>query len=211
MRKKLEAEEEARRNAEKRLQEMERYYAQKPQQHNAGNNDSSDDDIGADPDDFLQVKHYKKTATKWSTKLAEQEKRIEQLTHQLQRVEAETSLKDIKDFDNVVNDDTMKNLARLYPDDYEVMMANSDLKKKSKTAYNMIKKYGIYNDGLVESDKKVEKNKSKPVNPGVGGQTAATPLSRLNDYDRRVLTEADRTRILARLDEVKRNGGSGSY
>jgi len=207
MRKKLEAEEEARRAAERRLQEIEQRYINSIQpQHATGVPDSSDDDFGADPDDFLQVKQYKKTASKFSSKLSEADRKLKELNEKLARLEAESALSSLKDFDQVVTDDNMKTLARLYPDDYETMMSSSNLKAKSRTAYNMIKKYKIIDDSIAESEARVAANKKKPSNPSNQGQTAQTPLSKLHDYDRRVLTDADRDRILANLERVKRGG-----
>jgi len=203
MRKKLEAEEEARQAAERRLQEMERKLQSiQPQ---TGNTHTDDDDLSGDPDDYLQVKQFKKNTSKLSSKISEAERRYQELNDKIERIEAQSALKDLKDFDDVVNDDSIKNLARLYPEDYETVMANPNLKNKSKTVYNMIKNYGLYSKGLKESDDKVSKNKSKPGNPA-SGQTPNTPLSKLNDYDRRVMTEEDRARILARLEQIKRGG-----
>lgn len=203
LRKKLEAEEEARRAAERRLQELERGVSKNQSQPGVSHTD--DDDLGADPDDFLQVKQYKKTASKFSNKLSEADKRIQELNDKLAYVEAKSELASIKDFNDVVTKESMENLARLYPDDYETMMANPNLKAKSKTAYNMIKNYGLYDSSIKESESKILKNKSKPQSPGsTASQTAQTPLARLNDYDRRVMTEEDRNRILKRLEEIKR-------
>lgn len=205
MRKKLEAEEAARINAERRIKELEAKtsYTNSSQQI-SGSNDSNDDDIVADPDDYLQVKHYKKNSSKISHKISESDRKIQELHERIERYEAQSSLRDIKDFDEVVTEDNLKTLSRLYPEDYESVMSSSNLKNKSKTLYNIMKYYGIYTKGIKDSEDRINKNKSKPSAPGNSGQTPQTPLTRLNDYDRINMTEDDRNRILANLERVKR-------
>lgn len=205
MRKKLEAEETARLAAERRVKELEARstYANNLQSVSSSNN-TDDDDIGADPDDYLQVKHFKKNTSKLQTKLTESERRLQELHDRVERYEAQSALRDIKDFDEVVTDENIATLKRLYPEDVEAVMASPNLKHKAKAMYNMINKYGIAPKDLKQSEEKINKNKLKPTAPGNSGQTPQTPLSRLNDYDRRVMTEEDRTRVLNYLEEIKR-------
>src|SRR5688572_22461899 len=100
MRKKLEAEEAARINAERRIKELEAKAAYaNPAQQVSGSNDSSDDDLGADPDDYLQVKHFKKNTSRITSKLSESERRLQELHERVERYEAQSALRDIKDFD----------------------------------------------------------------------------------------------------------------
>lgn len=201
MRKRLEAEEEARKQAERRLQELEKQVINRPVAPVP-----ESDDIEGDPDDYLQVKHYKKTASKLVSKVSETEKRYQELEQRVERYEAENALKDLKDFNEVVNDENLRTLEKLYPEEYGAIMANNNLKTKAKIAYNTMKNYGIYSKTTNDNAQKIEKNKQKPTNPGSAGQSAPTPLSRLNDYDRRTMTEEDRDRVLAYLERVKRGG-----
>ena len=205
MRKKLEAEETARIAAERRVKELEARssYASNVQSVYSANN-TDDDDLGSDPDDYLQVKHFKKNTSKLHTKLTESERRLQELSERVERYEAQSALRDIKDFDEVVTDENIATLKRLYPEDVEAVMSSPNLKHKAKAMYNMINNYGIAPKNLKQSEDKINKNKSKPSTPGNSGQTPQTPLSRLNDYDRRVMTEEDRVRILNRLEEIKR-------
>jgi hypothetical protein len=204
MRKKLEAEESARISAEKRLKEIEARSAYSHQTPISHNSTDGDDDIGADPDDYLQVKHFKKNTSKLSSKLSDNERRLQELNDRIERYEAQASLRDIKDFDEVVTDENIATLRRLYPEDVEAVMSSPNLKNKAKAMYNMINKYGIAPKDLKASEEKINKNKSKPVTPGTSGQTPQTPLSKLNDYDRREMTEERRQQILAHLEQVKR-------
>jgi len=205
MRKKLEAEEAARLAAEERIKELEANSAYATNRTQLpSNNDTDGDDIGADPDDYLQVKHFKKNTSRLQSKLSESERKLQELHDRIERYEAQASLKEIKDFDEVVTTENINTLKRLYPEDWETAMSNPNLKNKAKTMYNMINNYGIVPKDTKAHEDKINKNKSKPSLPGSTGQTPNTPLSKLNDYDRRTMTEEDRERILARLEQMKR-------
>lgn len=206
MRKKLEAEEAARRAAEARLQEYERMSAgrqavtQVPEQLTQ----QDDDDLPVDNEDYLQAKHYKASSKKTKYKLTEQDKKINELNEKLALLEAKTEIERLKDFNDVVNDENLKTLQRLYPEDYEVVMSNPNLSKKSKVAYNMMKSYGIANPLLKDVDERVESNKRKPQSSSVSSpQTPASPLAGFNADGRRVLSESDRDRILAEVERKR--------
>lgn len=207
MRKKIEAEESARRAAEQKVAEYERILAQQQavqsptQQHSQ----QDEDDLPVDNDDYIQAKHYKTSNKKTKTRLSEQEKQIKELNEKLAILEAKSEMDRIKDFNDVVNDDNLKTFQRLYPEDYAVVMTNPDLRLKSKAAYNMIKNYGIANPLLKDVDERVEANKRKPQSSSVSSpQSSASPLATFNPDGRRVMSEADRDRILAEV-ERKRN------
>ena len=207
MRKKLEAEEAARKAAEHKAAEYERMLAsnqavQSPMQQLA---QQDEDDLPVDNDDYIQAKHYKTSNKKTKSRLSEQEKQIKELNEKLAILEAKSEMDRIKDFNDVVNDDNLKTFQRLYPEDYAVVMSNPDLRLKSKAAYNMIKNYGIANPLLKDVDERVEANKRKPQSSSVSSpQSSASPLAGFNPDGRRVMTEAERDRILAEV-ERKRN------
>ncbi len=105
---------------------------------------------------------------------------------------------DHSDFDKVVNDDTLTKLSKVSPSAYRSIVANPDLFDRGKTAYEMITMYGIVKKEDVV-DRKLEANKNKPRTANtMAPQTSETPLSRLGDYDRRVLSED-------RMEQVRRN------
>jgi len=204
LRKKLEQEEEARKQAERRAEEAERRYEGRTQQVAPPNDD---DDFIADPDDYLQAKQFIPHSKKIKSKQKEHDDEIKNLKERLAIFEAKTEIDQIKDFNEVVNTENLKTLARLYPEDYEVMNTHNDLRKKAKSAYNMIKRYGIIDYQVDQAEERMEKNKKKPGNAGTAApQQPQTPLSRLGDYERRVLTESDRDRILRRVEEMKSRG-----
>ena len=186
MRKKMEAEEYARRESERKTEEEE--------------------ELG-DPDDFVHNKMLQKTNKRFTSKLSESEQKLKALEQKLQYLEAKSELDSIKDFKEVVTDENVKTFARLYQDDYETVMANPNLKGKAKTLYNMIKNYGItsaapllkQNHAIKAADNKIESNRMKP---GVAASApmSSSPLvnsSRYNSEGRLILTEEDAQRINA--------------
>ena len=102
------------------------------------------------------------------------------------------------DFDKVVTKENMNILAELDPEMYEVIQASPNLYAKAKTAYNQIKKYGIYTEETYEADKEViQRNTFKPrPATSLSPQQGATPLSRANEFQKE-LTAEDQQRIYA--------------
>jgi len=206
MRKKLEAEAEARKQAERRAEEAERLAAARNTMQSVSPESEEEFALG-DPDDYAQNKNIQKVTKKLSSKFSQADHRVQKLEEKLAYLEAKAEMGNIKDFDQVVTDENLKTFQTLYPRDFATMMKNPDLTEKSVTLYNMIKNYGILNNKIKDSQEKIQANKQKPAVGAQGnGQTPQTPLARLNDYDRRVLTEADRDRILARVEEMRRRG-----
>ena len=102
------------------------------------------------------------------------------------------------DFDKVVTKENMNILAELDPEMYEVIQASPNLYAKAKTAYNQIKKYGIYTEETYESDKEVVQRNSLKPRPAtsLSPQQGVTPLSRANEFQKE-LTAEDQQRIYA--------------
>lgn len=207
MRKKLEAEEAARREAERRAEEAYRLMQEKERGSSYTPDVAVDEDDPVDPDDYLQGRTFQKATKKLKTKQQEQERKVQELNEKLAYLEAKAEVAAIGDFYQVLTDDNVKTLARLYPDDYATVMSNPNLTAKSKTLYNMVKNYGIVDPVQQKTQERIEKNKAKPVSSSnASTQTPQTPLARLGDYERRVLTNADRDRILAELNRKKMQG-----
>jgi hypothetical protein len=141
----------------------------------------------------------------------EAQKKIEYLEQRLNMLEADTATSKISDFDQVVTDENLKTLERLYPDDFNSIRYNPNAKQKSKTAYNMIKNYGIsantaLNSTISKNNDRIEENKKKPNSSSVGApQQASTPLADLEEnYGRRRLSDEDRERIMKAVALKKR-------
>ena len=183
MRKKLEAEERARKELERKLAEIEK---QKQAYQ--------------EPDDEPVYN-----------------RKIQELENKLSNLEAQQEIERLKDFNEIVTDDNLATFARLYPEDYATLLANPNMKAKAKTAYNMIKNYGIATkatpalkqaETIAAVDKKIEQNKLKPST--ISASPAASPLSRMGRYNeegRLILSDADAERI----NREVRQKLSGSY
>jgi hypothetical protein len=203
MRQKLEEEEKLRKAAERRAQDLEVQRQQFEQQQRPAS-PTQEDDWGLEPDGYVEAKHLKKTASQLRNQTSATEKQVHQLEQRLAYFEAKSQMDQIKDFNEVVNDENLSTFAKLYPRDYNTMLKNPDLAEKSVTAYNMIKNYGIYSKRLHDADKKIEQNMSKPASSNtVAPQQPSTPLTRVGDYERRVLSEADKDRINRQLEEKR--------
>lgn len=174
MRKKLEAEEKARKDLENRLAQAERNAAQ----YKAPVEDDDED---------------------------ENAKKVRYLEERLNKMEVESVTTKLANFSELVNDDNLATLQRLYPDEYEGLRHNPDVKSRAKMAYNMIKNYGIATTIAKSNNEKIEENKKKPTAASLGApQTPATPLSRLDEYGRRRLTDEDRERIMKEVAKKRR-------
>lgn len=200
MRKKLE-------EAERRAAEYEsraQHYQQQmqPQQQQK---DPEPDDLGVDNEDYVQAKHVKNVNKKFNTKLSSTDQRIQQLEEKLSYFEAKVGTDSLKDFDDIVSEDNLKTLQRLYPDDYRSAMSNANLKERSRTAYNMIKNYGIVSSGNSDHiESRLAANKQKPQAASMANpKTPSTPLTRLGDYDRRVIDDNEAKRIMAEVYRKK--------
>lgn len=153
-----------------------------------------------DDESFIEGKHFKALQSDFNqVKQALEEERQ-------QRIE-QTLLSRYSDIKQVVTNENLAKLAEQYPEDYKVLVSNTDLYARGSAAYNMIKNYGIINKYAAE-DKKITENLKKPVSgAALDGQTADNPLTRVGDYDRRVLTEDRKAQLRRQVEEAKRNGG----
>lgn len=204
MRKKMEAAEQRARQAEERAAEL----ARKQQSYNHPQQILTQDDEDIDdPEDIVVNKKLKKTTAKFKSELSETKSALNEMRQEVAYLKAQTTMASLSDFKEVVNDENLKTFASLYPEDYETMMANPNPQAKIKTAYNMIKNYGIVQatpilkqtEQIKAADKKIEANKIKP------GVAASAPVSnspltkfgRYNEDGRLILTDEDRDRINA--------------
>lgn len=209
MRKKLEAEEAARKEAERRAEEAERRAqgSRTEIQQSAAISMEESDDTGLDPEDYAQNKYIQKNTKRINSKLSAAEQKMAALEQKLAYFEAKSETDAIKDFNDIVTDDNIKTFARLYPEDHELVMSNPNLRAKAKTMYNMIKNYGIANPVLSAVDEKLAANKAKPKSASSQSpQAPQTPLTRLGDYERRVLSDSDRDRIMQEVERKKSIG-----
>ena len=109
------------------------------------------------------------------------------------------------DFDSVVTKENLDKLASQKPSLYRSILSNPDLYDKGYTAYEFIKNSDILSGQYQEIDRKVEENRSKPRSAAnVAPQSGDTPLARVGDYDRRILTEERKDQLRRQVEEAKR-------
>ena len=213
MRRRLEEEEALRKKAEQRALEAEERAAQRSAHENTPQPDIDEEFLG-DPDDVAYNKTVQKTFKKTASKISKTEQELQELKQRLEIFEAKSEIDALKDFNDVVSKDNIQTFARLYPDEYQTIMAAPNLRSRSKMAYNMIKNYGISEtspllkqaEDVRMAEKKIELNKQKPT---TSAGISASPMKTLGKYDadgRLVLSDEDRDRI---NKEVMRKLGRG--
>jgi hypothetical protein len=168
---------------------------------------ADDDDIGVDDDLYIDGKQFKKYVKGLKQELKESKKQFEQYQQQSSLENAERSLRaQFADFDSVVNEENLKKFATQEPVLFRSIMANQNIGDRGYSAYKMIKNSGVLTNEYAAVDKKLEENKSKPRSAAnASPQTAETPLMRVGDYDRRVLTEERKEQLRRQVEEAKRN------
>ena len=166
-----------------------------------------DDDLPLDDDIYVDGKQFKKYVKGLKQELKETKKQFEQQQQQSSLEMAERTLRaQFSDFDSIVTEDNLKKLASQEPVLFRSIMANQNIADRGHSAYKMIKSSGILSDQYAAVDKKIEDNKSKPRSAAnAGPQSAETPLTRVGDYDRRILTEERKQQLRRQVEEARRN------
>lgn len=194
-------------NAERRAAEMEQYLrsSQQPQQQQVPEEDN--DELDIKDDDFIEGKHLKKYVKSLKKELKEAKKQFVDYNQQTALATAEVRLKSqFNDFDNVVTKDNLEKLAATKPALYRTIMANQDIYDRGYVAYEMIKSANIGAEDYSKQEKRIEENRNKPRSASTAApQTSDNPLTRVGDYDRRVLTEERKEQLRRQVEEAKRN------
>jgi|FreactcultuFSWF8_1027224.scaffolds.fasta_scaffold04040_2 hypothetical protein len=168
--------------------------------------DDSDDDFDLSDDTYIEGKHLKKYVKNLKQELRNTKKQFEEYNQQNAVSNAEMRLKSqFNDFDSVVTKENLDKLASQKPSLYRSILSNPDLYDKGYTAYEFIKNSDILSGQYQEIDRKVEENRSKPRSAAnVAPQSGDTPLARVGDYDRRILTEERKDQLRRQVEEAKR-------
>lgn len=197
--------------AERRSLELERMIQMNMSQQNQQQNkmslvDGDDDDFDLSDDTYIEGKHFKKYVKNLKQELKNTKKQFEEYNQQNAITQAEMRLKNqFNDFESVVSKENLEKLQYQKPALYRTILANSDIYDKGYAAYELIKHSGILNDHYQELDKKVEENKSKPRSAAnASPQSGDTPLTRVSDYDRRILSEERKDQLRRQVEEAKR-------
>jgi hypothetical protein len=193
--------------AERRSQELERMVQMNMSQQHSTKLQIEDeaDDIDISDDILVEGKHLKKYVKSLKQELKNNKKQFEDHNRQMAANQAEIMLKNkFTDFDTVVNKENIEKLAAKNPVLHRSLYANTDVYDFGYTAYEFIKNSGIIENQYQELDKRVEDNKNKPRSAAnVSPQSSDTPLTRIGDYDRRVLSEDRKLQLRQQVEYAK--------
>lgn len=199
-------------SAERRTMELERMMQmnmsqQRPQQNNRLQIEEEDEYLDVTDDNYIEGRQLKKYVKSLKQELKNTKKQFEEYNQQNALHQAEIRLKNqFNDFDSVVNKDNLERLQHQKPVLYRTILANADIYDKGYAAYEMIKSSGILNDQYEDIDRKVEENRSRPrAAANASPQSGDTPLTRIGDYDRRILSEDRKDMLRKQVEEAKRN------
>ena len=165
-----------------------------------------EDDFDISDDTYIEGKHLKKYVKNLKRELKETKKQFQEFNEQSAVVNAEMRLKSqFTDFDSVVTKENLEKLQFQKPSLYRTILANPDMYDKGYAAYELIKGSGIIDNQYQELDKRIEENRSKPRSAAnASPQSGDTPLTRVGDYDRRILTEERKEQLRQQVEEAKR-------
>lgn len=196
-------------NAERRTLELERIVQMNmsQQQTNKIQLEDNDDDFDLGDETYIEGRHLKKYVKNLKQELKNTRKQFEEYNQQNAMTNAEMRLKSqFSDFDSVVTKENLERLNQQKPALSRTIYANTDIYDRGYTAYELIKNSGILSDHYQELDKRVEDNRSKPRSAAnAAPQSGDTPLARVGDYDRRILTEERKAQLRQQVEEAKRN------
>lgn len=138
------------------------------------------------------------------SKLSKQNKKTKQELDQFYTALAEMKLRSkFSDFDAVVTPENIEKLKAQKMSLARSIASTPDLYDRGEVAYEAIKTW-IIKDEYQEQEKKIKENLAKPKSgQSAGAQAPDTPLARLDNYDRRRLTESDRVRLYQEMQEAK--------
>lgn len=187
--KQVERERDEARNLLKRIEEA--YQNEQRSKQQAQPEEDIDIDSIAD-DDYVPAEKFKKFVKQEKRRreqLEENQKLQSQVTEEMKM---EKSLQEEHDDWNLVfNKQNIAKLAEMDPDLASTIYNSTDsLKKKSKSTYNAIKRYGIYSPKANEEKAIARLNTLKPKSPNsVGGVTSTNPLAHASAFTGRMSAE----------------------
>lgn len=195
--------------AEQRARELEYQLQQRLQEQERKSRyvePDADDEFDIDDDSYLEGKQVKKILSKINKRLKTTEEQFKQESQRNAVVNAERALmSEFKDFKEIVTRDNLERLQYEKPSVYRSIMANPDIYDQGYTAYEALKNFKKA-DPYEDYDRRIEENRQRPRSAASAApQVGESPLTRAKDYDRRVLTDADRERIRRNVQAAKMN------
>jgi len=198
--------------AERRLKDLENQmkqaresqsYQEQPRQRQAEPIQASETiDVG--DEELIEGKHLKKYVNSITQKY---DRELQQIKSQNTIDNAERTLRSrYPDADDVLSEDNVNNFKALYPEEFSSVMSNPDAYSRMKSAYTNIVNFGISErrEPTRDIDRRLQENKTKPRSAAATPSTSGdTPLSRIGEFERRILTPDMKDRILQNLNSVK--------
>lgn len=192
--------------AERRAQELERMMQMNMNQQQTTKMQvvDEDDDFDISDDTYIEGKHLKKYVKTLKKELKETKQQFQKYSQESAISNAEVRLKSqFPDFDKVVSAENIEKLKNEKPALFRSIMANPDIYDQGYTAYEMIKSTA-QPDPYAHEEKRLEENRMKPRSSATAApQANESALSRVGDYDRRVLSESRKNELLRQVHEAK--------
>lgn len=163
-------------------------------------------ELDGDDESYVERKTIKKLSKAQQEESARTRKEIEELKQQVAVSAQLTQLyKDCPDVKEIVTQENLELLKKKKPALHRSISLNPDTYEAGVSAYDAIKDYILSESKFASQDKKIEENKSKPRASGsIAPQVSETPLTRIDDYERRTLTEERREQLRKQVAEAKK-------
>ncbi len=195
-------------NAERRAQDLERMVQQNMSQQQTTRMQIAEpdaDDWTMADDTYVEGKDLKKYVKSLKQEIKNTKKQFEEYHQQTALTQAEMRLRSqFSDFDSVVTKENLDKLASQKPSLYRTIYASTDIYDRGYAGYELIKASGVLDNQYQDLDKRVEENKTKPRSAAnAAPQTSDTPLARVGDYDRRILSEDRKDQLRRQVEQAK--------
>lgn len=164
--------------------------------------------LGIGESDLVEGKHLSKMARQQLKQQKELREEMVKTQKQLQTMIVETRIKaECPDIDKVVTKENMEMLANLHPEIAETIQSSNNYYSQAKTAYKLMKQFGIYKEDSYGQDRERAQINAKSPKPlaSISPQAADTPLSHANAFANG-LTEELKAQLRKEMEEAIRNG-----
>lgn len=166
-----------------------------------------DDLLDISDDAYVEGHQVKKYLKRLDKRVQDATRSLREETQRNALKYAESSLKSqFSDFDQVVTQENLAKLSQAKAPLFRSIMSNQDIYDRGYSAYEAIKAMSGNTSQYADVDRKIQENRQRPQSASnAPSHLGETPLTRVHDYDRRVLSPERKAQILKNLEEAKRN------
>lgn len=187
--------------AEKRNRELEYMVSQNLAQKSQTKVEIEPEDTDIQDDSYIEGRDLKKHIRNLRK---DNERTKKEFTDYVARTTIDRLRDKNPDFDDVVNEENLNKLALKKPHIFRSIIANQDTYDRGMSAYDLIKSSGIVIEAS-PTDRKLEENRTKPRSvSNASPQPSESPLTKIEGYGRRVLTEERKAEIRKQSEESRR-------